>query len=198
MTVAPTTSENEKTALRLGAKGRRVFTIKGWNDCVRRAGIFAGDWWLGNYGPLRWNAAYAQSQLGYRPGKRKRARMQRGESPYFDTGAWAGNFNSRARTQAVAKGGIARFWITVPIGHPVQPQTVASFKTVPAREATAVAREFRRALIQELQAGRAAHAAKQRAKATARAERKAANAAKRAERRASRSTRRQSAFRGAA
>lgn len=180
---------NRETEIRLGAKGRRVFTVAGWNKVLRDAGIFAGNWWIANYGPLRFNAGYAKGNLGYSASsKRKRVDLFRGGSPFVWTGQWLANFNSRSRTEAVAKKGGARFWIVCPIGHPVRPETSASFRRIPARESAAVAREYRRAVIVGLQTGRAAHAAKKQAKAAARAERKyykqAAAKAERAERRA--------------
>lgn len=192
-------SANRETEVRLGAKGRRVFTVAGWNDVLRKAGIFAGNWWIANYGPLRWNTAYAKSQLGYTAkSKAKMVALFRGSVPFFHSGMWQVNFNNRARTEAVAKKGGARFWIVCPIGHAVRPETIASFKRIPARESAAVAREYRRAVIVGLQEGRALKAAKQQAKASARTAKKQATAARRAEKRAARSTRTQKATRRAA
>jgi hypothetical protein len=189
---------NRETEIRLGAKGRRVFTVAGWNKVLRDAGIFAGNWWIANYGPLRFNAGYAKGNLGYSASsKRKRVDLFRGGSPFVWTGQWIANFNSRSRTEAVAKKGGARFWIVCPIGHPVRPETSASFRRIPARESAAVAREYRRAVIVGLQEGRALKAAKQRAKANARLAKKQASAARRAEARANRSTRRTRATRSA-
>jgi hypothetical protein len=183
-------SENRQTEMRLGAKGRRVFTQKGWNDCVRDAGITAGNWWLVKYGVLRWNAGYAQSALGYKPGNRKRTRMMRGEAPFFSSGDFMAGFNSRAKTVAVAKKGRASFWVVVPAGRlNFHPQHVAEFRRIPQRESSAVAREFRRALIQHVQTGRAAAVAKAKAKAGARLAKKQASAARRQAARAARSTR---------
>jgi hypothetical protein len=190
-------SENRQTEIRLGAKARRVFSPKGWNDCLRDAGVTAGNWWLVKYGVLRWNAGYAQSALGYRPGPRKRTRMARGEAPFFSTGDFMAGFNSRAKTVATAKKGRASFWVVIPAGRlNFHPQHVAEFRRIPQREAAAVAREFRRALIQHVQAGRAAHAAKQQAKAGARLAKKQASAARRRAARAARSTRTRKALGG--
>jgi hypothetical protein len=160
--------------LRLGPKGRAVFTKSGWNDALRNAGLYAGNWWIANYGPLRWNTGYAQAHLGYPPrlprgsmkgiramfaggladGWTKRERLKMGEAPFFYTGTMQANFNSRARTEATASAGGARFWIVCPVGHPLRPETADAFKTVPPGERKAVAREFRRALIQALMAQR--------------------------------------------
>ncbi len=187
---------NRETEVRLGAKGRRVFSASGWNNCVRDSGITAGNWWIGNYGTLRWNKGYAQSALGYAPGARKRTRMARGESPFFSTGDFMAGFNSRARTEATAKKGRASFWVVIPAGRlNFHPKHVAAFRTIPARESAAVAREFRRALIQHVQTGRASAAAKKQAKASAQLAKKQANAAKRAEKRAARSTRKNKTYR---
>lgn len=177
-------TENRETAVRLGAKGRRVFTAAGWNNALRGAGIFAGNWWIANYGPLRWKEAYARGQLGY---------TGRGHYPFLDTGVWMANFNSRARTEAVAKKGGVRFWVVIPIGHAVQAKTSAQFKFLPAREKQSVAREFRRALIMALQEGRTAHAKKQQARAEKRAAKKKANAENRRVARLMRSERRRQA-----
>jgi hypothetical protein len=171
-------SDNRQTELRLGPKGRAVFTVAGWNKALRDAGIYAGNWWIANYGPLRWNVGYPQSQLGYRPGKSKRKDLARGGKPFFDRGTMQANFNSRARTEAVAKKGGARFWIVCPVGHALRPETAAAFKTIPPGERKAVSREYRRAIIQALQAQRIVAAGKAQAQAE-RASRAAANKAKR-------------------
>jgi hypothetical protein len=190
---------NRQTEIRLGPKGRRVFTVAGWNNVLRDAGIFAGNWWIANYGQLRFNKGYATANLGYSASsKRKKVDLFKGGSPFVWTGQWLANFNSRARTEAVAKKGGARFWIVCPIGHPVRPDTSASFRRIPTRESAAVAREYRRAVIVGLQEGRALKAAKQQAKASARAAKKQATAARRAEKRAARSTRIRKATRRAA
>ncbi len=154
-------SDNRATELRLGPKAQRVFTSAGWHRVIREAGIAAGNWWIANYGPLRWNKGYAISQLGWRT----KGMMSKFAVPFYETGKWMANFNSRSRTVAVAKNGGGRFWIVIPIGHPVRQETSQQFKTLPAREKTAVAREYRRALIQGLQTGRVTFAAKQQAKA---------------------------------
>jgi hypothetical protein len=181
--------DNRETEVRLGAKARRVFTAKGWNDAVRAAGITAGNMWIAVFGPLRWNANYATGILRYRPGDAKRARMARGEAPFFSSGDFLAGFNSRARTVAKAKKGGARFWIVIPGGRlNFHPHKIEAFRTLPPRERVAVAREYRRALIMALQEGRAVAAAKQAAKAqakiTARAARQAAVSANRNARRA--------------
>jgi hypothetical protein len=192
-------SENRQTELRLEGKARRVFTQSGWNKVLREAGIFAGNWWIGNYGVLRWNAGYAQGTLGYRPAAAKRKRMARGEAPFFSSGQFMAGFNSRARTEATAKKGHATFYVVVPAGYlNFHPDQVRTFRRIPQREAAAVAREFRRAVIQGVMQGRAAHAAKVQAKAGARLAKKQASAARRAEKRAARSTRTQRATRRAA
>ena len=101
--------------------------------------------------------------------------------------------------EARAKKGHASFCVIVPAGRlSVNPRHVAEFRRIPAREAAAVAREFRRAVIQGVMQGRAAHAAEQQAKASARLAKKQASAARRAEARAARSTRTQRATRRAA
>jgi len=180
---------NKDTALRLGAKGRRVFTPAGWNQCLRDAGKYAGDWWIGHYGVLRFNAGYATSVLGYRPGDRKRIRMRRGEDPFYSSGQFMAGFNTRSRTESTATKGIARFFVIIPGGWlNTHPEHVATFRKVPPREKEAVSREFRRALIVSLQSGRVAHAQKIQAKAQAKLEKKAANAAARAARRKKTST----------
>ena len=180
---------NKDTALRLGAKGRRVFTVAGWNQCIREAGKSAGDWWIGNYGLLRFKSGYAQSVLGYTPGKRKRKRMARGEPPFFSTGRFMAGFNTKARTEATAAKGIARFFVLIPGGWlNTHPEHVATFRKVPPGEKRAVSREFRRAMLQMLQAGRLAHAAAAQAKAQAKLAKKASNAAARAARRKKTST----------
>lgn len=180
-------SMNRETEVRLGAKARRVFTAKGWNDALRSAGIAAGNYWLANYGPLRWNAGYARSQLRYTPGGAKAKRMARGESPFFSSGDFLAGFNSRAAVVAKAKKGGARFWITIPGGRlNFHRRHVEAFRRLPARERAAVAREYRRALIQALQQGRAAAYAKARAKADAQAAKRASAASRRMEVRAAR------------
>jgi hypothetical protein len=177
-------ASNREAEVRLGEKGRRVFTQAGWNRALRNAGTYAGFWWLANYGPLRWNKGYAMSQLGYRPGARKLGRMARGELPFFSTGSFQNGFNTRANVVAKAKKGGARFWVTIPGGAlNFHPEHVRAFRTIPARESAAVAREFRKSLIMELQSGRKAFASKQQAKAAAKAQRAADRAAARAERR---------------
>lgn len=190
---------NRQTELRLEGKARRVFTPAGWNTVLREAGIAAGNYWIGSYGPLRWNSGYAQSALGYKPGARKRKRMAMGEAPFYSSGDFQAGFNSQARTEATSKKGHASFWIVIPAGRlNFHPEQVASFRRVPARESAAVAREFRRAVIQGVMQGRATHAAKQKAKAGAKLAKKQANAARRAEKRAARSTRTRKATRRAA
>jgi hypothetical protein len=189
-------AENRETELRLEGKALRVFSQSGWNTVLRNAGIYAGNWWIGNYGILRWNAGYAQSVLGYTPGKRKRKRMAAGEAPFFSSGDFQAGFNSRARTDATAKKGHAYFWAVIPGGRlNFHPRHVEVFRRIPAKEGVAVAREFRRAVIQGVMQGRAAHAAKQRAKESARLAKKQANAARRAEKRAARSTRKNKTYR---
>lgn len=178
---------NRDTELRLGPKGRRVFTVAGWNKVLRDAGIFAGNWWIANYGPLRFNAGYARANLGYvARSKRKVVDLYRGGSPFVDEGTLIANFNSRSRTEATATKGGARFWIVCPFGHIVRKETSDAFRKVPARESAAVSREYRRAVIVGLQEGRVAHAAKKQAHASARAAKKADNAKYRAAIRANR------------
>lgn len=182
------TSEIREIERRLGVKGRRVFTIKGWNNSLREAGITSGNWWLANYAPLRWNSVYAVQNLGYPASSRKRSRMARGEPPFYRTGDFQTAFIARARTVAVAKGGSVRFAIVAPAGWlSAHPKEMQSFRTVPPREKAAVAREFRRALIQAVQTGRAAHVAKQQAAAAARLAKKQASEARRVAYRSNRS-----------
>lgn len=190
MSVSPGSySINKETALRLGPKGRRVFTAAGWNQCIRDAGKFAGDWWIGKYGVLRFNSGYAQKFLGYEPGARKRKRMDRGEPPFYSTGRFMSGFNTKARTEATASKGIARFFVLIPGGWlNAHPEHVAAFRKVPPGEKRAVSREFRRAMIKMLQAGRIAHASAAQAKAQAKLEKKAANAAARQARRSKQPT----------
>lgn len=199
MSTAPaTTSDIRAIESRLGAKGRRVFTQAGWNDSLRKAGIAAGDYWIGHYGVLRWNAGYARGKLGYTPKRAKALRMARGEAPFYSGGQFMAGFNSRARTVAKAKKSRVSFFVTVPGGYlNFHPDLVATFRKIPPTEAAAVAREFRRALIQSVQTGRAQSAAKQQAKAGRRLAKKQATAARRAAARANRSTRRASAVRSA-
>lgn len=185
---------------RLGIKGRRVFTVSGWNDSLRKAGIAAGDFWIATLGVLRWNAGYAQRVLGYRPrSAAKRARMAKGEPPYFASGQFQDGYANRARTVAKATKGHVSFAVLVPGGFlNFHPEHIKSFRRIPPAEAAAVAREFRRALIQAVQTGRAAHASKQQARAAAKAAKKQATAARRAQAQANRSQRRQRATRRAA
>lgn len=179
-----TIATNRETEVRLGEKGRRVFTQAGWNRALRNAGTYAGFWWLANYGTLRWNRGYAMSQLGYSPGTKKIKRMARGEPPFYSSGAFQNGFNTRANVIAKAKNGGARFWVTIPGGAlNYHPEHTSAFRRIPARESAAVAREFRKALIMELQSGRTAFAAKQQAKAAAKAQRAADRKAARAARR---------------
>ena len=190
MSISPSSyTVNKDTALRLGAKGRRVFTPAGWNQCLREAGKYAGDWWIGHYGVLRFNRVYATNTLGYSPGGAKRGRMNRGEAPFYSSGQFMAGFNTKSRTESTATKGVARFVVMIPSGwlRP-HPEHVATFRKVPPGEKQAVSREFRRALIQSLQAGRVAHAKKIQAKAQAKLEKKAANAAARAARRKKTST----------
>lgn len=195
-------AENRETELRLGGKGRRVFTVAGWNKVLREAGIFAGNWWIANYGPLRFNGAYALGTLGYPVGlyKWKAYKIRRGyEDPFVGpTRQLISNFNSRARTEAKATKGRVRFWVVCPFGHPVSKELSNAFRRIPSRESAAVAREYRRAVIVGLQTGRAAHAAKKQAKADARAAKKQASAERRQAARAARSTRTRRATRRAA
>jgi hypothetical protein len=191
---------NRQTELRLEGKARRVFTPAGWNKVLREAGIYAGNWWIGNYGVLRFDRGYARQVLGYKPGERKLIRMFRyGEAPFYSSGDFMAGFNSRAKTVATAKKCHASFWVVIPAGRlNFHPEHAKTFRRVPQREAAAVAREFRRAVIQGVMQGRAAAAAKQQAKASARLAKKQANAARRAEKRAARSTRTRKATRRAA
>ena len=191
MSVAPATSADiQAIEKRLGVKGRRVFSVGGWNESLRKAATAAGLWWLSNYGPLRWNAGYAQGKLGYRPkSKAKRVRMARGEQPFFSTGDFQTGFNTKSRVVAKATKGHVRFWITIPGGWlNAHPDHVRAFRTVPPTEAAAIAREFRRALIQQVQTGRVQHATKVHAKAAARLAKKKATIAKRADARRARRT----------
>lgn len=190
MSISPASyTVNKDTALRLGAKGRRVFTPAGWNQCLREAGKFAGDWWIGKYGVLRFNKGYAQTALGYTPGKRKRKRMARGEPPFFSTGRFMAGFNTKAHTESTATKGIVRFFVLIPGGWlNTHPEHVATFRKVPPGEKKAVSREFRRMLIVQLQAGRIAKAKEIEAKAQAKLAKKASNAAARAARRKKTST----------
>jgi hypothetical protein len=161
---------NAETITRLSAKGRAVFTVKGWNDAIRSAAIYAGNWWIGHYGVLRFNKGYAVSALGYSAG---------GAKPFFKDGIMASNYSMRARTIATAKtGALVQFRVTFPAGHPLQEKTSKAFRFIPMREKVAVAREFRRGVIEALQAGRAKAAAKAQAVA-ARQARAAANREKR-------------------
>jgi hypothetical protein len=177
-------SANRETELRLGPKGRRVFTVAGWNDVLRKAGIFAGNWWIANYGPMRFNGHYAINMLGYPEGLYpfKAYKIHRGyESPFVGpTRQLISNFNARSRTEATASKGRARFWIVCPFGHPVNEALSKAFRHIPSRESAAVAREYRRAVIVGLQTGRAAHAAKRQARAAARAAKRQAKADDRA------------------
>lgn len=192
---------NRDAELRFGPMGLRLFSVSGWNKTIRDAGIAAGNYWIGHYGPLRWNASYAMNNLGYRPvNKRHWLQVRAGNrAPFYETGTWQANFNSRARTEAVAKKGGARFWIVCPIGHPIRPETGQQFATLPTRERQAVSREYRRAIIQALQTGRVVEAQKQQAKAQ-RAATAANNRANRQAQRdraaASRATRRTSSIKG--
>lgn len=184
------TSGNDVRAIeaRLGPKGRRALTVKGWNDALRKAGIAAGNFWISNYGVLRWNPGYAQGQLGYRPkSSAKRKRMAMGEAPFYSSGQFQAGFNYRASTVATAKKGRASFAVLVPGGFlNYHPDHVETFRKIPARESAGVAREFRRALIQAVQTGRVAMAAKKQARAQARLAKKQATAQARRERRRAR------------
>jgi len=200
MSVAPaTTNDLRAIESRLGEKGKRVFSKAGWNDALRKAGIAAGDYWIGHYGPLRWNAGYARGKLGYTPKSTKAKRMAHGEAPFFSSGQFQAGYNSRSRTVATSKKGRVSFYVTIPGGYlNFHPKHVAEFRTIPPGEASAVAREFRRALIQALQTGRAQAAAKIKAKAERTLAKKQASAARRALSRSNRSTRRARAVRSAA
>lgn len=200
MSTAPATSSDIRAIeARLGEKGKRVFTQAGWNKALRDAGIAAGNFWIGNYGVLRWNAGYARSRLGYVPKRAKAKRMARGEAPFYSSGQFMAGFNSRSRTVATAKKGRTSFAVRVPGGFlNFHPEHVAAFRKIPPGEAAAVAREFRRALIQSVQTGRAQAHAKQQARAAARLAKKQATAARRAAARANRSTRRARAVRSEA
>lgn len=200
MSIAPASSSDIRAIeSRLGEKGRRVFTQSGWNKALRDAGIAAGNFWIGRYGVLRWNSGYAQQKLGYIPGGRKRKRMARGEAPFFSSGRFMAGFNSQARTVATAKKGRASFAVVVPGGFlNYHPEHVATFRKIPPGEAAAVAREFRRALIQAVQAGRARAAAEKQAKESARAAKKVATQARQAQARRDRSQRRKATFKKAA
>jgi hypothetical protein len=179
---------NRQTEVRLEGKARRVFTPAGWNKVLREAGIYAGNWWIGKYGVLRFDRGYARQVLGYKPGERKLIRMFRyGEAPFYSSGDFMAGFNSRARTVATAKKGHASFWVVIPAGRlNFHPEHAKAFRRVPARESAAVAREFRRAVIQGVMQGRAAHAARAKSKAAAREARRAENAKYRAAIRANR------------
>ena len=168
------------TEARLSAKGRRVFTVAGWNDVIRNAGIAAGNWWISHYGPLRWNVGYAMGKLGYSPGKKKMKKISKwGALPFQEDGLMRSNFNSRAKVDAKAtKGGLRLFVVRFPIGHVITAKAMNSFKTIPPAEAKAIAREYRRAVIIGLQTGRTAHAAKLSAAATVKAAKKEAAKAK--------------------
>lgn len=169
--------------MRLGPKGRAVFTVKGWNDALRQAGQAAAGWWLVNYAPLRFKWQYAMSNLGYNPGDSKKRRIfKHGEPPYYSTGTMQNNLYMRSQTDVRAKGGgITGIRIKFPIGHMIKEGTISTFKRIPERERMSVAREFRRALILALQAQRAKAAEKARVKAE-RTARAAANKARRLER----------------
>lgn len=195
----PGSSDVREIEARLGVKGRRVFTQAGWNESLRKAGMAAGAYWIATYGPLRFNRGYATSRLGYRPGGSKRKRMARGEAPFFHSGAFRHGFERGARTVAVAKRGRVSFAIVAPGGRlNHHPEHVAAFRRVPTSESAAVAREFRRALIQAVQVGRAAARARAAAKESARAARAAAAKERKAAARKARSTRRMSALGAAA
>lgn len=198
MSVKPATSADiQAIESRLGVKGKRVFSAAGWNESLRKAGQTAGLWWLANYGPLRWNKGYAQGKLGYAPrSEAKRARVDRGEDPFFSTGDFQAGFNTKSKVVTKATKGHVRFWITIPAGYlNFHPTHAAAFRKVPAGEATAIAREFRRALIQQVQTGRVQHAAKVHARSAAKAASKQATQARRAE---ARRTRRSTSIRTAA
>jgi hypothetical protein len=189
VSIKPATStEIQAIESRLGAKGRRVFSVAGWNESLRKAANAAGLWWLSNYGVLRWNRAYAQGKLGYAPrSAAKRIRMIRGESPFFSSGDFQTGFNTKSKVVAKATKGHARFWITIPGGHlNYHPTHLEAFRRVPPGEAVAIAREFRRALIQQVQTGRVQHAAKVQARAAAKIASKQATIARRAEARRAR------------
>lgn len=185
-------SEVKATAMRLGPKGRAVFTVKGWNDAIRRAGEAAIGFWLSELAPKRFNIHYAMRELPYMPGDRKKVRAFRyGEDAFYSTGTLKNNLFMRSTPDVRAKGGgVTSMRLRVPIGHWMSADTLRAFRTVPAKERAAVSSAFRRALIQELQAGRAKAAAKAQAKAERKA-RAAANKAKRLETKSRMAARRQ-------
>lgn len=169
--------------MRLGPLGRTLFTTAGWNRALREAGMAAIGWWLSNYAPMRFKRYYAEGMLGYTPSDAKKGRMNRGEPPYFKDGTLQNNLYMRSMPDVKAKnGGITLMVLRFPVGHHIDAKTIKSFKTVPTREANAVGREFRNALVAQMRAGVAAAKAKAEAKA-ARLARAQANKAKRQEQR---------------
>jgi hypothetical protein len=191
MSLVPVTSGDVKSIeQRLSAKGRRVFTVKGWNDALRQAGIYAAKLWVNTYAPKRWHTDYAVGQLGYSAavGKSKKRRMRKGERPFWSTGDLNNAWATRARVGAKATKGHVRFYAAGPSGWLSHfPLAMASFKAIPPQEAAAIAQAFRRGLIMAVQTGRAdAHKSKM-SRAAAKAQKKAdARARKTAMQKASR------------
>jgi hypothetical protein len=173
-------SDPSASILRLSAKGRAVFTPAGWNTAVRNAGQQAIGFWLATIAHKRFNWHYAQRELPYRPGRAKTSRHFRyKEDAFTSTGQLRNNLMMRSSVDVRAKrGGLTSMRLRVPIGHWMRAETLAAFRFVPVKERMAVAREFRKALIMQLQTQRAKAAAKAQATAAKQA-RAAANKAKR-------------------
>jgi hypothetical protein len=90
--------------------------------------------WIDTFLPKRWDSGYAR-RLGY---------SGRGRTPFFKKGTFLRSAVG-ARPIVTAKGGGAVGRITVPIGHPMRPGEMASFRVVPPAEARFVAIEMLRA-----------------------------------------------------
>lgn len=176
MTIAPVKSGDVKSIeQRLSAKGRRVFTVSGWNDVLRQAGIYAAKVWVTTYAPKRWHTDYAVGQLGYGAavGKSKKYRMRKGERPFWSTGDLNNAWATRARVGAKATKGHVRFYAAGPAGWLGRfPKVLASFKTLPPQETAAITQAFRRGIIIAIKHGRAEADRARTAKVTAKAQKK--------------------------
>lgn len=127
----------------LGRRSRGLLEQRTWNKVVQ-LGLGRALWaWIDVWLPKRWERAYAR-QLGY-GGKNP--------TPWFSKGTFLRAAIAGARPYVVATKGMARGAVKVPIGHPMNPISLAAFQTVPTQEARFVAVEFLRATQRVLRGG---------------------------------------------
>ena len=128
----------------LNRRAERLLSQREWNKAVQMGLGRALASWIETYLALRWDKTYVR-QMGY---------TGKSATPYFETGAFLRAAMAGAHPRVQATGGMARGQIRIPIPHPMAPDALRAFQTVPTQEARFVANAFI-SNVRAIQIGRA-------------------------------------------